>query len=64
MVITYYVKLFRTGADGHNGILISILLLAAETIGISSSINQMVIQWCGSSSSSVIIKSCMIKNTW
>ena len=25
MVVTYYIKLFRTGADRHNGILISLL---------------------------------------
>ena len=31
MVITYYIKLFRTGADRHNGILMSLLLLVAET---------------------------------
>ena len=29
---TYYIKLFRTGADKHNGILMSLLLLVAETI--------------------------------
>ena len=34
MVVTYYIKLFRTGADRLNGILISLLLLAAETITI------------------------------
>ena len=32
MVVTYYIKLFRTGADRHNGVLISLLLLVAETI--------------------------------
>ena len=32
MVITYYVKLFRTGADRQNGILMYFLLLAPETI--------------------------------
>ena len=31
MVVTYYIKLFRTGADRHNGILMSHLLLVAET---------------------------------
>ena len=30
-VVTYYIKLFRTGADSQNGILISLLLLVAET---------------------------------
>ena len=28
----YYIKLFRTGADRHNGILMSLLLLVAETM--------------------------------
>ena len=32
MVITYNIKLFRTGADKRNGILMSLLLLVAETI--------------------------------
>ena len=32
MAVTYYIKLFRTGADGHNGILMYLLLLVAETI--------------------------------
>ena len=32
MVVTYYIKLFHTGADRHNGILMSLLLLVAETI--------------------------------
>ena len=32
MVVTYYIKLFYTGADRHNGILMSVLLLVAETI--------------------------------
>ena len=32
MVITYYIKLFRTGADRHNGVLISLPLLVAQTI--------------------------------
>ena len=31
MVITYYIKLSRTGADRHNGILMSFLLLVTET---------------------------------
>ena len=31
MVVTYYIKLFRTGADKHNVILMSLLLLVAET---------------------------------
>ena len=30
MIITYNIKLFRTGADRHNGILMSLLLLVAE----------------------------------
>ena len=32
MMVTYYSKLFRTGADRHNGILMYLLLLVAETI--------------------------------
>ena len=32
MVVTYYIKLFRTRADRHNGILMSLFLLIAETI--------------------------------
>ena len=32
MVITYYIKLFQTGAHKHNGILMSLLLLVTETI--------------------------------
>ena len=31
MVVTYYIKLFRTGADRSNSILMSLLLLVAET---------------------------------
>ena len=31
MVVTYYIKLFLTGADRHNGILKSLLLLVVET---------------------------------
>ena len=31
MVVTYYIKLFRTGSDRHNGILIPLVLLVAET---------------------------------
>ena len=30
MVVSYYIKLFRTGTDRHNGILMSLLLLVAE----------------------------------
>ena len=32
MVITYYIKFFRTEADRYNGILMSLLLLVAKTI--------------------------------
>ena len=32
MVVTYYIKLFRTGADRRNGILMFLLFLVAETI--------------------------------
>ena len=34
MVVTYYIKLFWTGADRHNVISMSLLLLVAETINI------------------------------
>ena len=34
MVVTYYIKLFQTGGDGGNGILMSLLLLLAETISL------------------------------
>ena len=37
MVVTYYIKLFRTEADRHNGILMSLLLLVAETISVKCS---------------------------
>ena len=30
MVVTYYIKPFRTGAYRHNGILMSLLVLVAE----------------------------------
>ena len=36
MVLTYNIKLFRTGADRHNGILISLLLLVAVAINLRS----------------------------
>ena len=32
MVIIYYIKLFRTGTDRHNGILMSLLLLVPDTV--------------------------------
>ena len=31
MVVTYYIKLFRTGIDRHHGILMMLLFLVAET---------------------------------
>ena len=31
MAVTFYIKLFRTGADMHNGTLMSLFLLVAET---------------------------------
>ena len=34
MVVTYYVKLLLTGANKHNGILMSLLLLVAETVNL------------------------------
>ena len=32
MIVICYIKLFRTGVDRHNGILMSLLFLVAETI--------------------------------
>ena len=32
MVVTYYIKLFRTGNDRHNGILMTVFLLVSQTI--------------------------------
>ena len=32
MVVTYYIKLFRTGADEHNGIFMSLLLLVQRQL--------------------------------
>ena len=32
MVVIYYIQLFRTGADKHNDILMSLFLLVAETM--------------------------------
>ena len=37
MVVTYYITLFQMGADRHNGILMSLLLLVAETKNVSIS---------------------------
>ena len=39
MVVTCYIELFHTGADRHNGISTSLLLLVAETISVSIFIN-------------------------
>ena len=35
MVLTYYIKLFLAGADRHNGILVSLLVLVAAAISLS-----------------------------
>ena len=32
MIVTYYLKLFRTEDDTHNGILMSLILLVTEAI--------------------------------
>ena len=37
MVVTYYIKLFRTGADRHDGNLMPLLLLVTEIIATQSS---------------------------
>ena len=34
MVFTYYTKLFRTGADRRNGILMPLLLSVTETVNV------------------------------
>ena len=38
MVVTYYVKLLLTRADRHNSILMSLLVLVAVTISLSSNV--------------------------
>ena len=40
MVVTYYIKIFRTGANRHNGILMSLLLLVARTINSNNKNNK------------------------
>ena len=35
MFVTYYIKFFWMGSDRHNGILMSLLLLVAETINMA-----------------------------
>ena len=39
VAVTYYIKLFRTGAGKHNGILMSLLLLVAETTNVAKFIH-------------------------
>ena len=41
MVATYYIKLFRTGADKQSGISLSLHLLVAETI-VKNSLQQSI----------------------
>ena len=36
MAVIYFIELFRTGADRHHGILMSLLLLVPETIILQS----------------------------
>ena len=43
MVLTYYIKLFQMGADRHNGILMSLLLLVAETKNVNMSLLNIMI---------------------
>ena len=43
MVVTYCIKLFRAGADRHNGILTFLLLLVAETISYTSNVTVFLI---------------------
>ena len=40
MVVTYYITIFRTGANRHNGILMSLLLLVAGTINSNNKNNK------------------------
>ena len=40
MVVTYYIKIFCTGANRHNGILMSLLLLVARTINSNNKNNK------------------------
>ena len=35
MAVTYHIKLFRTGADRHYGVLISLFFLVAKTIDVT-----------------------------
>ena len=42
MVVTYYIKHFRPKADRHNGILMSLLLLVAETIKLLETENKIL----------------------
>ena len=46
MVVTYYIKLFRTGVGRHNGILISLVLLAAEAIVTIWIVNCLIFSIC------------------
>ena len=41
MVVTYYIKLFRKGTDRYNGILMSHLLLVAETNRLRKEVNKL-----------------------
>ena len=41
MVVTYYIKLFRKGTDRYNGILMSLLLLVAETNRLRKEVNKL-----------------------
>ena len=43
MVVTYNIKLFRMGADRQNGILMSLILLVAETITTETKISSYVL---------------------
>ena len=43
MVVTYFIKLFRAEVDRHNGILISLLLLVAETINLNDAFFNLIL---------------------
>ena len=60
MVVSYYIKLFRTGADRHNGILMSLLLLVAETKTVKY--NSWVKQICYTKKHNLILWKYLRKN--
>ena len=43
MVVTYYIKIFHTGADRNNGVLMSLLLLIAEKINVYTTFTEITL---------------------